>query len=1393
MFPTSGYFRAVNCPFFLSGLCERPYCHFRHSIKLDEKVAGKAENGPSYSTTGSKPYQHTSTYNQGLFQSTYAQPDVAKYSTLAPSEPAGPVETYKTASNSTGDSCTIPNFTNSDQSLPESLDDPLNLASLPKISGLPKPKPVYGADSLPSYVPTPKLHFQSAASVSVPSYNPTPKNISDKRPSRTIEYDPVKNFAFVAQVVSSGEDSSGEADKGDTNQICVKQVQSKDVETLPEANFSEEECTEESGKCKESWHDDDLTDSDEDMSCRNDKQTASIEDKLMDFASLLTPSSQITSKLAQLSGEASPKKSSEPDKNVNRSTKHPASPDSTSKTSDVSQSKAHIHRSHSSNSSTHKSESSRKKHSTSRSISESHSSSHSHSKSFSKSSSKSKNSDSKNQSDFSKPDSKAHVHSSKSSSKSSSSSKTSSTHVDSSISNSKLSHSAKDKKEPSSSSSKKKSSSKDSSHKSLKHTERAGSSNSEKENKHSSMSRHSDYSGKVSSKTSSSTASVSKSDNPSLQNGVVSVQNDHRHKSFENKVKLKQQEKSKTETSSSEIKTTMSSSNLTSSKSKSNSSDSKSSKNDLSPKSNLSDVIVKKESKESLVSVHQMLHKDRNLIKSISNSGEKKKKPDIIIKAEKNNLHKNGSFTSSVNKNSKSKTNFESHNKSIKSSSKTSLNGKSSKEKTQHVKVDPENYEENDGYDSDVQIIEMPAKEPEVFELSESEAEEQPMEEKHFSFSDEVDMLSDSDTFDECLRIFQETERQLAAKAKLAKLTPEQSKKLKTQTSFEEPENILATLGKKRMAHSAANKIRKPITAPAQMRPKMSPAEVMHNRIVEMQKRALLKAAAREGRESELPSDLNGISYKLSENKSNSSPSLLTSSADSALAASKKREAHIPKPATPVKLGTTRPGSCVYSPNSFYSKKRKSDTPGNCEISGGRLVTIASTASKTEKRKAHEPTMTNLKRPIIPTSFGDKVPSNIRQRYLNILIEEYLKFNSEETAFQKAQEEERIVYERACNKNIYIRLLVNAVKKIREEASESQPSSSKKHCPGLTSQPSHMSQSHAATLGGSHAAKTSFTLNRSGVPGKNLPINITGKGLYERLVKYILTEDQLRANGYPRPSSNGNNKVIFYKEDAKDSLLKDNERTCRRCGKRYYVNKDGSPASVERCIYHYGSAYKMKIAGSLESRYSCCSERAGTQGCQVAEFHVNERNKTENLSGYMKTLPSPDNNYKVYSLDCEMVYTKAGLELARVTVVGEDCNTVYESLVKPDTDVIDYNTRFSGITEANMKGVTTNLRGVQAVMLSLISDKTILIGHSLESDLVALKLIHSTVVDTSLVFPHRLGLPYKRALRNLMVDILQKIIQDDAGGHDSKEDAAACMQLMQHKVKEDAKREIRRI
>lgn len=86
------------------------------------------------------------------------------------------------------------------------------------------------------------------------------------------------------------------------------------------------------------------------------------------------------------------------------------------------------------------------------------------------------------------------------------------------------------------------------------------------------------------------------------------------------------------------------------------------------------------------------------------------------------------------------------------------------------------------------------------------------------------------------------------------------------------------------------------------------------------------------------------------------------------------------------------------------------------------------------------------------------------------------------------------------------------------------------------------------------------------------------------------------------------------------------------------------------------------------------------------------------------------------------------------------------------------------------------------------------------------------MVDTSVLFPHRLGLPYKRSLRNLMADYLRQIIQDNGeepgpgggvgtlgsqggakrvcpavDGHSSSEDASACMHLVIWKIREDAK------
>ena len=129
-----------------------------------------------------------------------------------------------------------------------------------------------------------------------------------------------------------------------------------------------------------------------------------------------------------------------------------------------------------------------------------------------------------------------------------------------------------------------------------------------------------------------------------------------------------------------------------------------------------------------------------------------------------------------------------------------------------------------------------------------------------------------------------------------------------------------------------------------------------------------------------------------------------------------------------------------------------------------------------------------------------------------------------------------------------------------------------------------------------------------------------------------------------------------------------------------------------------------------------------------------------------------------------------------------DLQVVYDTFVKPDNEVVDYNTRLSGVTEANLVDTSIKLQDVQAVLLSMFSADTILIGHSLESDLLALKVIHGTMVDTAVLFPHHRGLPYKRSLQNFMDNYLRQIIQDNVDGHSSSEDASACMQLVIWKI-----------
>ncbi|KAG7838754.1 hypothetical protein KL943_000830 [Ogataea angusta] len=175
----------------------------------------------------------------------------------------------------------------------------------------------------------------------------------------------------------------------------------------------------------------------------------------------------------------------------------------------------------------------------------------------------------------------------------------------------------------------------------------------------------------------------------------------------------------------------------------------------------------------------------------------------------------------------------------------------------------------------------------------------------------------------------------------------------------------------------------------------------------------------------------------------------------------------------------------------------------------------------------------------------------------------------------------------------------------------------------------------------------------------------------------------------------------------------------------------------------------------------------------------------ESIARYSSFLATRDlgSKPKMLALDCEMCLAASGSVVTRVAVTDEDHRLVIGEFVKPDEEITDYKTQYSGVDEDSLKGVTTTLHDIQQRLQATISSKDYLIGHSLESDLCALKISHPTIIDTSICFDHVKGPPLKPSLRNLASEILGKSIQQSANGHDPVEDCITCMELVQLKLK----------
>ncbi|KAL3245937.1 hypothetical protein MRX96_058060 [Rhipicephalus microplus] len=349
---------------------------------------------------------------------------------------------------------------------------------------------------------------------------------------------------------------------------------------------------------------------------------------------------------------------------------------------------------------------------------------------------------------------------------------------------------------------------------------------------------------------------------------------------------------------------------------------------------------------------------------------------------------------------------------------------------------------------------------------------------------------------------------------------------------------------------------------------------------------------------------------------------------------------------------------------------------------------VVASQPKGQPRVAHVPALVNnslrgLRRscpsaPTIPAEYGSRVPTAVRQRYLNLFLDECAKCcSTEDEAIQKALSEEKQTYERSSGKTVYLNVAVNTLKRLRRESAQD---------------------------GGASSAGSSSSGAGTSAPAA-APVQPTNRVVSHEMVLQ---------------GARGTHKLQHREEPLSQATSGTDGETFLRAVGVFKIKWLGAPmqpvrchfladgrrrlCAPEECVHHWGRLWKKRIAGALESRYSCCEGDGESDGCCVAKGHVHEGPEPSQLTGFVSTLaksPPPGGGCPgVYALDCEMCYTSEGVELTRVTVVGWDLRPVYEKLVKPRGQILDYNTRFSGLTEEDMVGVKTNLRDVQAALLA---------------------------------------------------------------------------------------------
>lgn len=265
----------------------------------------------------------------------------------------------------------------------------------------------------------------------------------------------------------------------------------------------------------------------------------------------------------------------------------------------------------------------------------------------------------------------------------------------------------------------------------------------------------------------------------------------------------------------------------------------------------------------------------------------------------------------------------------------------------------------------------------------------------------------------------------------------------------------------------------------------------------------------------------------------------------------------------------------------------------------------------------------------------------------------------------------------------------------------------------------------------------------------------------QMLSKCVLTKSQLRMWGFPAENSVPERQIV-----------------CKRTSTR-------SVSSVATFPRNFAPTTPFSLSEDTARQILRCAHsfQRGLQAASVASDAIGSETDEVIDGTFLATLPRtvlqtlvsslqlPLTCEDMVALDCEMLETaEEGAEVVRCSLISlrnRIDNPVSSSpehllldsitlpLCTPLPLVQDYKTAFTGLNEQLLNALvaakhTLSQQQLRATLLLLISAETTLVGHSLESDLKALRICHSKVVDTTVLYPHPRGFPLRLSLRHLV-------------------------------------------